>query len=587
MLVNKRIGKLLKITLVILGVLGVYALIESVRSGNDYSNLSVSQYRDYLKNHIDTLSSSADSDGHNKEEKVKDERLLKFYSSVFQSIIDHSPTGKCRRVYKDSCKLSSDVGNRPDDYKNWFKLSFAELIDCLELDSGEIENLSKSHASFIEQLNKLVLPKDSYKNDGIVTVGGGKFSLMAFLVIRTLRNLGTTLPVEVFIPPNDEGETEFCNKLLPKYNAKCVYISDILPQEMINNFEFKGYQFKSIAIIASSFENLLLLDADNFPIKPLDDIFEAEPYKSTGLVMWPDFWRRTTQPLYYQIAGRTIDFKTRIRNSIDDLTPPHVYTKNLQDLKDVPFHDFLGTIPDVSTESGQLLINKSKHLATVLLALYYNVNGPTWYYPIFSQKAAGEGDKETFIAAANFYDLPFYQVKTNVGVDGYHQPNDKGYRGVAMLQHDFIQDYGKYVKARTDISNKYAKAGLAYDPEYSVESFYKEYFEDGQKQTEVDVMFIHSNLPKFDPYTLWTDEDLIVDGKHIRSFTNLRRLKNYDIELENFKVFKEVLCGVSKVPLFKYLEDKMNANDFKSMCQYIDNRLDFLEESHASAISSD
>lgn len=582
MLVNKRIGKVLQLIFVLVAIGSVYFIVESVRSNNDYTNLSVSQYRDYLKSHIDT--NNDNGEGLNKEDRPVDEKLQKFYSSVFQNIIDHSPSGKCRRVYKDACKLTRDVGNRPDDYENWFKLSYDELINCLELDHGELENLSSSHASFIDQLNKLVLPRDSYKGNGIVMVGGGKFSLMAFLVIKTLRNLGTTLPVEVFIPPNDEGETEFCNKLLPKFNSKCVYISDILPQQMIEKFEFKGYQFKSIAIIASSFENLLLLDADNFPIKPLDDIFDAEPYRSTGLVMWPDFWRRTTQPLYYKIAGRTIDFKTRVRNSIDDLTPPHIYTKNLMNLKDVPFHDLLGTIPDVSTESGQLLINKSKHLATVLLALYYNVNGPTWYYPIFSQKAAGEGDKETFIAAANFYDLPFYQVKTNVGVDGYHLPNDKGYRGVAMLQHDFIQDYAKYMEANTKISQKYAKVGLNYDPEYTVENFYKEYFQDDEINNEVDIMFIHSNLPKFDPYNLWQDEDLIVDGQHIRSFTNLKRLKNYDIELENFKIFDDILCQENKKPLFKYLEDKMNTNDFRHMCQYIGRRLDFLNESHNAAI---
>ncbi|KAG0660605.1 hypothetical protein C6P45_001558 [Maudiozyma exigua] len=584
MLVNKRFGKVLKLIFVFIAIGAVYFVVESVRSKNDYTSLSVSQYRDYLKSHIDT--GNGDNTNLNKEDRVVDEKLQKFYSSVFQNIIDHSPSGKCRRVYKDACKLTQDVGNRPDDYENWFKLSYNELINCLELDLGEVQTLSSSHASFIDELNKLVLPRDSYKGDGIVMVGGGKFSLMAFLVIKTLRNLGTTLPVEVFIPPNDEGETEFCNKLLPKFNSKCVYISDILPQQMIEKFEFKGYQFKSIAIIASSFENLLLLDADNFPIKPLDNIFEAEPYKTTGLVMWPDFWRRTTQPLYYKIAGRTVDFKTRVRNSIDDLTPPHIYTKNLMNLKDVPFHDLLGTIPDVSTESGQLLINKSKHLGTVLLALYYNVNGPTWYYPIFSQKAAGEGDKETFIAAANFYDLPFYQVKTNVGVDGYHLANGKGYRGVAMLQHDFIQDYSKYMDASKRISQKYAKVGLNYDPKYTVENFYKEYFEDEEINKEVDIMFIHSNLPKFDPYTLWQDEDLIVDGKHIRSFTNLKRLKNYDIELENFKIFNDILCQDDKKPLFKYLEDKMNANDFRHMCQYIGNRLDFLNESHNEAIGN-
>ena len=102
------------------------------------------------------------------------------------------------------------------------------------------------------------------------------------------------------------------------------------------------------------------------------------------------------------------------------------------------------------------MIRKSDHLGTILLSLYYNVNGPSWYYPIFSQKASGEGDKETFIAAANFYDLPFYQVKSVTAVDGYHQPHDKGFRGVAMLQHDFVQDYGRQMWAQVEIRSHFA-----------------------------------------------------------------------------------------------------------------------------------
>ncbi|KAK7679537.1 Golgi alpha-1,2- mannosyltransferase [Cerrena zonata] len=43
--------------------------------------------------------------------------------------------------------------------------------------------------------------------------------------------------------------------------------------------------------------------------------------------------------------------------------------------------------------------------------MYYNYYGPDYYYPLLSQGAAGEGDKETFIAAAHKLKLPYYQVK--------------------------------------------------------------------------------------------------------------------------------------------------------------------------------
>lgn len=519
-------------------------------------------------------------DSETKQHLERKTRLHEFYGLVFKYLQLYSPKGKTEAKYEDGCKLSGDIGYREDDHKNWFKLTGKELGNCLKISQQERALLKENHSNYVNALSKLVLPKGSYKGDGIVTVGGGKFSMMAFLIIKTMRTVGTTLPVEVLIPPDDEGDNEFCNVLLPQYNAKCIFLSDVFPKDLIEEFDFKGYQFKSLAIIASSFENLLLLDADNFPIKPLDGIFQKEVYQSTGLIVWPDFWRRTTHPAYYHIADIPLS-PERVRNVMDDITPPSVYTKDLSDLSDVPLHDLKGTIPDVSTESGQLMINKLNHLPTVLLSLYYNVNGPSWYYPIFSQNSSGQGDKETFIAAANFYDLKFYQVRSSPAVDGYHRSNNEGFRGVCMLQHDFTQDYERYRLAKQSITTKYSTTSQEYNPDYDVErDFYSKYFTDDP----VDIMFVHSHLPKFDPIGLALTDDLTEDGKHIRSYRNLKKMNGYDLELENFKVFKEYVC-VNRVN-FKYFQSavKDDLKVWENICKYVDNRLDYLIESHEDAL---
>lgn len=586
---TKRFAKVFKLALLVTVCCIIFVLTSR------YVDEGMSkEYKSYLASYVDTYVGDTDSIPENSElskamsakDEVRREKLQTFYKQVFDNVQEFGPKNKCLREYGANCKLDGNIGTRPDDYDNWGKLTSSELGKCLSLSYSERAMLKKMHYQFVESIGSLTLPAESYSGDGIVTVGGGKFSLLSFLIIKTLRNLGTTLPVEVFIPPNDTGDQEFCNTLLPKYNAKCIYITDVLPPDSVDNFEFKGYQFKSIAIIASSFENLLLLDADNFPIKDLDNIFDKEPYKSTGLVLWPDFWRRTTNPAYYEIADIPVNYKNRVRNCMDDITPPQAYTSDMEDTSDVPLHDLENTIPDVSTESGQIMISKSKHLPTVLLSLYYNVYGPSWYYPIFSQKAAGEGDKETFIAAANFYELDFYQVKSITAVDGYHR--SEGFRGVAMLQHDFVQDYQRYQHASEEINAVYegkSPQSIKLDPSYSPEKFYETYFE-SETLKEVDIMFVHSNLPKFDPVTLWKDQDLIVAGQHIRSYTNLKRLNGYDLELENFKVFKEYLCDTRTH--FKYVDNALQENEtnWESMCQYITERLLFLDKSHANAIKS-
>ncbi|CDO94869.1 unnamed protein product [Kluyveromyces dobzhanskii CBS 2104] len=507
-------------------------------------------------------------------------KLIKgFYSQVFQYLKDFGPEGVNTPSYSKNCNLNGDIGYRKENVDQWWKLTGKELGSCLQLSHKQLMMLKHGHSNYVEALGKLVLPKDTYKGDGIVTVGGGKFSMMAFLLVKSLRNSGTGLPVEVFIPPADEGDDEFCNALLPKYNAKCIFLSDVFPDGLIKNTEFKGYQFKSLAIIASSFKNLLLLDADNYPIRNLDGIFDETPYKDNGLVLWPDFWRRTTHPAYYHITDSPISTK-RVRNNMDDATPATVYTKDLKDFSSIPLHDFEGTIPDASTESGQLMINKATHFQTVLLSLYYNVYGPSWYYSIFSQRSSGEGDKETFIAAAHYHDLPFYQVRSEPRVDGYHRPNDKGFRGVCMLQHDFAQDYKRHRLAQKEIGQKYSTESADFDPDYTYQANYlSKYF----SEEPVDVMFVHSHLPKFDPVELALSQDLIEDGKHIRSYRNLKRMNGYDLELESFKVFKEVVCD-NRVH-FKYFDKAVKAEaDWTVICKYINERLSYLNDSHANAL---
>lgn len=593
--ITKRYGKALKLalTFVVLCVL----LLFTFQFMDD--SLSVSEYSDYVRNSLakgkyGSLSNSNGDDDlpdalasdYEGEQAVKDaassRKLKDFYDEVFGYIRAYSPEGKSDKSYSKTCQLTGDIGFRPENYKDWGLLTEKSLSNCLEVSKKDAAMLRENHANYVDALSTLLLPKDAYSGKGIVTVGGGRFSIMALLVIKTLRNLNTKLPVEVFIPPSDEGEDEFCEKVLPTLNAKCIHLSDILPKQALDSFEFKGYQFKSLALITSSFEDVLFLDADNFPVKPLNTIFDQDPYKSTGFVLWPDYWRRLTQPVYYSIADIPVT-NTRVRNCFDNLTPPEVYTKNMNDLSEVPYHDLEGTIPDVSTESGQLMINKSEHLATILLALYYNVNGPTWYYPMFSQGTAGEGDKETFLAAATFYGLSYYQVKTAVGVEGYHRPNNGGFRGVAMLQHDFLQDYSLYQKASKAISTKYSlKRKVQFDKSYSLDSFYEAYFS-GDTVTGADVMFAHSNAPKFEPFGLWKDNELVYNGKHVRSFTALEKINYYDLELENFRSMDKHIC--KKRIQFKYLSDSIkDEKEWDSMCKYVSERLLFLEATHEAAV---
>ena len=55
----------------------------------------------------------------------------------------------------------------------------------------------------------------------------------------------------------------------------------------------------------SSFNEVLFLDVDNFPVTDPELLFESKPFSETGLIIWPDFWCASQSRLFYQITGAT------------------------------------------------------------------------------------------------------------------------------------------------------------------------------------------------------------------------------------------------------------------------------------------
>ena len=301
------------------------------------------------------------------------------------------------------------------------------LENVLDIPQATFKELKDSHKRYVdEHIPKMLqrvktfgslAPSDkeweSYKgSSGYIIVGGGRFTWLSFLVIKQLRATGAKLPVEMFIATESDYEKEFCEKVLPKYNARCNVFDYKLADDLKKRFDIGGYQYKMLALLSSKFENVLYLDSDNFPTRNVDYLFESDLYKENNLLLWPDAWARTTNPKYYEIAGvpvkenklRYSKYDEKQAGGKDKLKPLSEYT-----FKDSWYHDFEGTLPDPTSETGMFMVNKSSHLKTLLLCLYYNVFGPQYYYPLLTQGSAGEGDKETFIAAAHVMKEPWYQ----------------------------------------------------------------------------------------------------------------------------------------------------------------------------------
>ena len=276
---------------------------------------------------------------------------------------------------------------------------------------------------------------------------GGLYFGVAITSVRMLRRAGSILPVEVFLDSWNDYDISSCERILPALNARCIVMSEVW-NKTPKFGKLNKNQYKVFALLFSSFEEVLFLDADAFPAHNPDVLFDVEPFKSTGLITWPDFWVSTTSHYFYEIAG---------------IETPSLDTRR-------------------SSESGIMLYNKRRHANSLLLATYYNYYGPAHYYSLLSQGAAGEGDKETFLHAAMALGEPFYAVHNRVRVIG--DKLNGTWQTAGMTQSDPVEDWAQ---ART----------ASLDPD-TVEK---------KEVEEPRPLFIHNNIVKLDVNHLFASID--------------------------------------------------------------------------------
>lgn len=482
-------------------------------------------------------------------EKIRWQKSLKLFENVLSTIFEARP--RCHKLteYEGRCKVLR--------YEEFYKEQlYTEegLSHYLLVNAAELRIIQDSHEYVMKNLPEKA-PEGVYSKDGIVYVGGGKFNWLSLLLIRSLRAAGCQLPVEVLIPTLDEYEYGLCSKILPTMNARCIFLPAALygnNADAAKRFTFGGFQYKSLAILVLSFENVLLLDSDNMPTYAPDHLFKKEPFKSKGLIVWPDFWFRTTSPDFYRIAGVEISRTHLLPHYSENEGGYNDRGATLDDKEweSVNLHERLGAIPEPSSESGQLMISKKTHMKALLLALYYNSYGPEFYYPLFSQGATGEGDKETFLAATVVLKKPYYQVGKFLDALGNVRHDE--FAGHGMGQYDPVADLEyniQRIKLRRSIKDD------------------EEYKEAISKLEKPKILFVHANFPKLDPWKLKELEETVdkegkryrLYGQGMRSRTGTdfegnvwdhmhRLLCELDLELEHFKnVNRKQLCEEIKL----------------------------------------
>jgi hypothetical protein len=195
-------------------------------------------------------------------------------------------------------------------------------------------------------------PAGRFSGRGIVVCAGGtQILLNAYVLLRVLREtLRCALPVQLWhIGPREISPAIRC--LLEQLEIELIDADTVRvthPTPIVD-----GWQLKPYAIVHSRFQEVLLLDADQVPVRDPTEVFRWPQYLDRRALFWPD----------------TIDLAAHN-----------------------PVWSMCGLEPRrcVSLDSGQLVVDKEKHWTALDLTLHLNERAEIFYQLIY-------GDKDTFL----------------------------------------------------------------------------------------------------------------------------------------------------------------------------------------------
>jgi len=176
--------------------------------------------------------------------------------------------------------------------------SIVRMYLRMRVDTTAREQCSKREAEFSDLLEALPshatviarrLSRSRGRGKGIVVVAGGPtYGALALRLVNSLRAHGSTLPIEVF----HLGQREMqCDEMRELASYEGVSTRDLLAlHPTLPQAEGFGYAAKPLAIAASSFEEVLLCDADNTVCRNPDFLLGCDAYLQTGAVFWCDMY---------------------------------------------------------------------------------------------------------------------------------------------------------------------------------------------------------------------------------------------------------------------------------------------------------
>lgn len=254
---------------------------------------------------------------------------------------------------------------------------------------------------------------------GIVTCAGGPlYQTCAWVLFTLLRKLGCKLPIECWYAGSGERDAHWERWVSDELGVVCVdaiargYVGHpFAPGLSFRNHAYSpgalhGYALKPFAVLNSSFQDILFLDADNTPERDPTFMFDSPEFRAAGAIFWPDLPDCALTPV-------------------------------------LPAFDVCDTGEPINWESGQLVIDKARVWRPLWLANWFNAQAGHFYR--FSW-----GDCGAWQAAWKRLSAPWAMPGRAARRAG----------NVALIQHDFqgeplfFHRVGRRGKWRLDFENE-------------------------------------------------------------------------------------------------------------------------------------
>ncbi|KAI8064627.1 mannosyltransferase putative-domain-containing protein [Gongronella butleri] len=231
---------------------------------------------------------------------------------------------------------------------------------------------------------------DEARPRGIVMcVGNGQYHYALRAITAVRRTLKSKLPIEIFAI--DDGDLSPAKReVLREFeNVRIFNVMDIVGKE---GTEFGGWALKPYAMVASSFKEVILMDADVYFLRAPETVFDDEGYKATGALFFYDRtlfgdWR----------IGR--DWLSSFLPSMSSLVK-HTRWWRLQSAHE--------------QESGIVVIDKSRALLGLMATC--KMNGKRERDEVSYKRM--HGDKESFWVGFEMMQTPYAFVKSHAAVLG-------------------------------------------------------------------------------------------------------------------------------------------------------------------------